>query len=380
MATQQLNQVPGEAEVWEVEGRHFLVWYVPNTDPPVPIAWFVSSSQDREALGIKKSNRKFKSWDDFYATGVLRQGNTTEILNTSEHPFEQLKSNWETEARVKPWLQDPEVVAVIAAAILEGREPTDAELKGTDWWREHTDTERKWLELNMADPATAQQLIEDNRIAVADLLRAAGVNNASDDLVNLIADNWTQGKWSEVYATKQVQLLADPFAEGAMDSELVAFRDGLDTTRAQEEDVRQMFEDWLGPAYTKFVGEDAISRWAGRLRNDPDSKLELEDFLRRQFRAHYNPDGKAYGDDATIRYSDVAPMWRSVFQQEWGQAPDETEDLFMDLIRVNDLTTARKMLRNEGLKRGVGEVANRLVSELGSVFGGNVRRADPSVM
>ena len=49
-------------------------------------------------------------------------------------------------------------------------------------------------------------------------------------------------------------------------------------------------------------------------------------------------------------------------------------------MRVNDLTTARKMLRNEGLKRGVGEVANRLVSELGSVFGGNVRRADPSVM
>lgn len=380
MATQDLNQVPGGAEVWEVEGRHFLVWYVPNTDPPVPIAWFVSSSADREALGIKKSNRKFKSWDDFYATGVLRQGNTTEILNTDEHPFEQLQSNWETEARVKPWLQDPEVVAVIAAAILEGREPTDAELQGTSWWRDHTDAERSWLELNLSDPSTAQQLINDNRIAVADLLRAAGVNNASDDLVNLIADNWTQGKWSEVYATKQIQLLADPFAEGALDSELVAFQEGLDTTRAQEEDVKRMFEDWLGPAYTKWVGDDTISRWAGRLRNDPDAKLQLEEFLQRQFRAHFNKDGKAYGDDPGLRYSDVAPLWRSVFQQEWGQAPDETEDLFMDIVRVNDLTTARKMLRKEGLNRGIGEVANRLVGELDSIFSGNVRRADPAVM
>ena len=377
---QNLNQLPGGAEVWEVEGRHFVVWYVPYTDPPIPIAWFVQSSADREAHGIKKVDRRFKSWDDFYRTGVLRQGTTREILNTSEHPFEQLKSNWEAESRVKPWLQDPEVVAVIAAAILEGREPTDAELKGTSWWREHSDAERRWLELNMADPATAQRLIDDNRIAIADLLRSHGIANASPELVNLIADNWTTGKWSEVYAMKQIQLLADPFAEGALDSELTAYRDGLDTTRAREDEVRQMMEDWLGPGYTRWVTDDQVSRWAGRLRNDPDAKLALEDFLRRQFRAHFNPGGKAYGDDPNIRYSDVAPMWRNLWAQEWGQAPDETDQLFMDIIRLNDVHTAQKMLRTEGLNRGIGEVVNRLVGGIDAAFGGSVRRSDPAVL
>lgn len=376
---QDLHQVPPGAEVWEVEGRHFLVWFAPHTDPPVPLAWFVSSSADRQALGITTSDRKFKSWSQFYATGVLRHGDSREILNTTENPFNQILSNYEAEAKVKPWLADPEVMALWSAAAIEGRSITEAEMQGTEWWRTRTREERQWLTLNAADPATADRLIADNRLQVMDLFRQAGVDNASDELVRLVADNWTQGKWSEVYAVGQIRLLADPFAEGTIDSELKAFTEGLDSTRAREDEVKQMFEDWLGPAYTKHIGDNEISRWAGRLRNDPDAVQHLEDFLARQFRTFYNADGKAYGDDPTLRYSDVAPMWRNVFQQVWGQAPDETSDLFTNIIRTNDLATATRTLRQEGLKQGNAHVVNQALSAMSEAFGGGVRRSDPAV-
>lgn len=378
---QDLHQVPPGAEVWEVDGRHFLVWYVPNTQPPVPLAWFVSSSADRQALGIdtSKVDRKFKSMAEFQATGALRHGDSRELLNTTENPFDQIKSNYETEVKVKPWLADPEIMALWAAAALEGRSITDAELKGTEWWRTRSEAERQWLTLNASDPATADRIIEDNRLRVQDLLTQAGIDNASDDLVRLVADNWTTGKWSEAYAAKQIQLLADPFAEGTLDTEIVDFREGLDTTRGREDEVRRMFEDWVGPAYTKYIGEQEIARWAGRLRNDPDARIQLEDFLSRQFRTFYNPDGKAYGNDPTLRYSDVAPMWRNVFQQVWGQAPDETSDLFTEIVRTNDVAAATRRLRQEGIKQGNESVVNSALSAVGAAFGGAVRRSDPAI-
>lgn len=378
---QDLHQVPPDAEVWEVDGRHFLVWYAPNTQPPVPLAWFVSSSADRQALGIdtSKVDRRFASFDAFYATGVLRHGDSRELLNTTENPFDQILSNYETEVKVKPWLADPEIMALWSAAALEGRSITDAELQGTEWWRTRSEAERQWLTLNASDPATADRVIADNRIRVQDLFTQAGVANPADELVQLVADNWTTGVWSETYTAQQIQLLADPFAEGALDTELADFQSGLDTTRSREDEVRALFEDWVGPAYTNHIGDDEIARWAGRLRNDPDARIQLEEFLARQFRTFYNPGGEAYGDDPTLRYSDVAPMWRNVFQQVWGRAPDETSDLFAEIVRTNDLATASRRLRQEGLKQGNASVVNNALSAVGAAFGGNVIRADPAI-
>lgn len=374
---QDLHQVPPGAEVWEVEGRHFLVWYVPFTDPPVPLAWFVSSSEERQALGIdtNKIDRKFKSWDQFYATGVLRHGDTRELVNTRVHPWELLKQHYEQEVAIKPYLADPEILALWAAAMMEGREITEGELKTTNWWRTHSQAERDWLLLNASDPATAERLISDNRLRVADLLRSAGVANASEALINLIADNWTQGKWTEVYAVQQVRLLADPYAEGELDPELRGMTEGLDRTREREDEVRQMIQRWLGPAYAANWTDQHIAEWAGRLRNDPDAKQELEDVLRKHRMALF----PEY-DNPNLTYEDIAAPWRGVVQQIWGQTADETDPLFMRIVRTNDLATAEQILRTEGLRRGIGTVVNDLVASATSAFGGGVQESHQAVM
>jgi len=374
---QDLHQVPPGAEVWEVEGRHFLVWYVPFTDPPVPLAWFVSSSEERKALGIdtNKIDRKFKSWDQFYATGVLRHGDTRELVNTRVHPWELLKQHYEQEVAIKPYLADPEILALWAAAMMEGREITEGELKTTNWWRTHSQAEREWLLLNASDPATADRLIRDNRLRVADLLRSSGVANASEALINLIADNWTQGKWTEVYALQQIRLLADPYAEGELDPELRGMTEGLDRTREREDEVRQMIQRWLGPAYAANWSDQHIAEWAGRLRNDPDAKQELEDVLRKHRMALF----PEY-DNPNLTYEDIAAPWRGVVQQIWGQTADETDPLFMRIVRTNDLATAEQILRTEGLRRGIGTVVNDLVASATSAFGGGVQESHQAVM
>lgn len=374
---QDLHQVPPGAEVWEVEGRHFLVWYVPFTDPPVPLAWFVSSSEERKALGIdtNKIDRKFKSWKQFYATGVLRHGDTRELVNTRVHPWELLKQHYEQEVAIKPYLADPEILALWAAAMMEGREITEGELKTTKWWRTHSQAEREWLLLNASDPATADRLIRDNRLRVADLLRSSGVANASEALINLIADNWTQGKWTEVYALQQIRLLADPYAEGELDPELRGLNKGLDRTREREDEVRQMIQRWLGPAYAANWTDQHIAEWAGRLRNDPDAKQELEDVLRKHRMALF----PEY-DNPNLTYEDIAAPWRGVVQQIWGQTADETDPLFMRIVRTNDLATAEQILRTEGLRRGIGTVVNDVMAAATSAFGGGVQESHQAVM
>ncbi len=370
--TVQLNQVPLMDEVWKVGNTFYLVRFVLNTQPPIPLVWQVSPA-DVKALGITRPTRTLSA-ATFAKSGALPMGNSRELLNTTEDPVKVIQSNYDTEVKVKPWLADPEIMALWVGAALEGRSITTAEMQGTEWWRSHSVEERQWLALNASDPTTADRLIADNRLRVADLFQQAGVDNASLDLVNLIADNWTSGVWTQVHAVNQIRLLADPLLTGTLDPLLSDFRDGLDSTRENEDVVRNMIARWLGPAYGENWTQDNIDVWASRLREDPDARLELEDILKRHRQALF----PGY-ENANLSYEDIAAPWRGVWNQVWGQAPDETDPLFTQIVRLNDLASATTLLRQKGLEQGNATVANSLISDIGQAFGGSVRRADPAI-
>lgn len=375
-----LHQVPPNLEVWKVGDVFYLVRLVNDVAPPLPIFWRVKDAEEAQALGIGKPDRTL-SQADFTAVGAINGGMARELANTTEDPVDQIISNYETEVAVKPWLADPEILSIWTMAALEGRAVSDAELQGTEWWRTHTQAERQWLTLNASDPATAATMIDDQRARIADLFMQAGVANASDRLVNLVADNLTKGTWTDIYATRQIRMLADPHLAGSLDPQLQAYRDGLDTTRLREDDVRSTVARWLGPQVT--WGDDQVSRWASRLREDPDAGQMLEDTLRRQFQTQWNlmRDGKrVYGDDPNLTYEDIAAPWRNVWQQTWGRQADETDPLFARIVKTNDLVTAERLLREKGRERGVGRVVNQALSDLQAAFGGAVRRSDPAVL
>lgn len=374
---QQLNQVPPNLEVWDVAGEQMLVRVVDEfgLDPPLYLFWTIGSAEEAEALGISKVDRFFGTREDWYRVGALNMGNNRELVNTTEDPIDQIISNYETEVRVKPWLADPEILALWTGSALEGRSISDAELFGTEWWRTHTEGERQWLAFYASDPATAEQFIQDNRARVAELFRTGGVDNAPQDLINTVADQWTAGKWSEIYATNQIRMLADPMLTGSLDPLLSNFRDGLDSTRAGEETVRALLDQWLGPAYSRSWDESAIQRWASIFRENPDAKLELEDQLRKHRLALF-PEYT----DPNLTYEDIAGPWRGVFRQVWGSVPDETDSLFLKIVRMNDMGAAEQMLRKEGLTRGNSLVTQDLMGDLVGAFGSGIVRSDPAIL
>jgi hypothetical protein len=372
---QNLNQVPPNLDVWQVGGRTFLVRMNDRISPPIPMVWEVEDQDRYQALGIQKVDRTFGSWDEFYRTGASMWGGSLELRNIAHDPLEAVYGNWDALVRVRPYLDDSQVVTLFMQAAMEGRTVQDFELQGTNWYRTHTDTERQWLLMNAADPATANKLISDNRLRIADMFAQSGVDNASPELAQLVADKITQGTWSEAYAVTQIKLLADPFAGGDLDAELKAFQRGLDTTRSREDVVRGLVNEWLGPAYAKNWSNEHVESWAGRLRNNPDGQQDLVDILRRHRLALF----PEYQNE-NLSYEDIAGPWRGVFANVWGQTPDETDSFFEQVVRMNDRAGAEKLLRSEGLKRNNRTVVEDLMSNLNGAFGGQIRRADPAIV
>lgn len=144
---------------------------------------------------------------------------------------------------------------------------------------------------------------------------------------------------------------------------------GFTQTREHEDVVRSLVRQWLGPMHGDW-SPDEIARWAGRLRNDPNAAIELEEHLRglrlAAFPGWTNPD---------VSYEQIASITRGMFQQLWGQSPDETDPLFLRIANMTDHAEATSILRREGWERGVMPVVTDAISGALRATGGMVRRA-----
>lgn len=218
------RQIPGGADVWQVDNTHYLVYRVPGTN--TPLVWQVEDTERRKQIfgdqmpevDRKLTKAEFKRLSPWQINGL-----SSELAVTLENPWQVFLSEFEKAAELRPWLNDPSVTAVYAAAYLEGREPSTDELATTDWWNEHTADERDW----MARSATAgdkqvQRIYNDAKRAVGEALRDAGMDNAHGNIIDYIAMRRVTGRWSESYTAEQIRKLTDPEAEGELDYGLLA--------------------------------------------------------------------------------------------------------------------------------------------------------------
>lgn len=358
----------GNGEIWQdVEsGLWYLVYFVPGTQVPL---LYAASPDHLNALFPDGNIRA----DRTVTAGMIAQMGGI-FAGSAEDPFgnpyrtfiEQL----EREAEIRPWLNDPDMLAIMFEAALEGRQVSSAELMQTEWWRTHNETQRTWMTLVESDPMTAQSLMETARINTESLLEQIGMSTPPQDIVNWLATKRVTGEWTDEKYRQQLRAIADPQSGIAVDPalrSLIGTRD-LDSAMRYEEEVRQDVQRWLGPLYGDW-SESQISYWAGRVRNDPDAREELVNVLRGQ-RAALFPE---YENDM-LTYEDIAAPWRNMWQNQWGQLPDEAGDtLFQEILRLNDYAEAGKRLREEGLARNIGQVTQSL--ELtGLETGAQVRR------
>jgi hypothetical protein len=368
-----IDTVPGGNEVWRIGGITHLVWIVDGFDPPLYMAWAVTEDQFADVFegGTPRYSQPPMTWDDANRIGVITHGNVANIDNTAKHPFETFVRDFEREAQIRPWLTDPEMLAIHVAAVLEGRLVTDAEIQTTNWWKTHSAAERAWLGLNASDPAEALRQVDDRRRIVRDTMVKAGIDNPDSALIQAIADRVTTGEWTDSFGTEQLIKLSDPYAPGTLDPALEALANdfGIDITRAEENTVRESLNLWLGPKF----GEKSpawVERWAGELRNNPDAEQELTRALQGTRMALF----PEYTNE-NLTYEDIAGPVRQQFQQIWGEEPDEDDPLFFDIAQDSNIRARGSRLRLEGLNRGNKQVNDDFQSSILGSFGGQIRRA-----
>lgn len=364
----ELIKVPGEPKIWKVGDSYRIVYYIPGTEPPIPVTY----TADKEAMEAIFGPDQDITWDkeltvaEFRNTGALKFGSHEELANLTSDPIDALMDQIEKEEAVRPWLSDQGVVAVLLEAILEGRTPSAAEFEQTDWWVNHSESERQWLLLNASDPSTAEQRRLDNLTTVRNMMIQAGIWEPDPALVEFVANKFTMGTWSQTILSDQISYLADPAGPSEGRAELIDFVSSnnltVDTTAEGEDRVKQLVDQWLGPAFGTWT-DTQIRDWAMRLRNDPDGESSLVEVLQQQ-RLTLFPEY----DDPTKTYDDIAGGWRAVWTDMWGEVPDESDSRFIDIIRMNDLTEAQKLLRSEGLKDGNGKVMQDFVGGMAQQF------------
>jgi len=176
-------------------------------------------------------------------------------------------------------------------------------------------------------------MLDDNRASMKYQLSQAGIDNASPDLVNWMADRTTMGIWSTTRLQSQVAALADPYSVDTIDDELFEYMANesinVDHTRDKEDTVRGHLEEWLGPVY----------------------------------------------GDRNLSYQSIAAPWRTYSQGIWGAPIEDTDEVFQQVLRLNDPREAGKVLRKAGIDRGYDKTISDVVQGMQQGMKSNVRGA-----
>jgi len=362
--------VPGGAELWNIGGEDWLVYVVPNSQPPTYMGWQSPSDGDTQSFFGPGQPIVYDNTIGSLGLGrVIDFGSTDELANMDDNPFASWSQTLETQAKTQPWILDDDYQSLIAMATLEGRKLTESEIQTTNWWQSNNEGQREWMKLYHGDPLSAENRLEDNRALARSNLVDAGVTGITDDMVNFMADKVTKGDWTDTYFMTQVNAVADGSSIYDLDSELQQFTgEGFGQTIEQEDTVRDLANKWLGPAYSQWSDAE-VERWAGELRNDPNGQQRLEESLKNQRLALF----PEY-EDRNLSYEDISSPWRNYATNIWGQAPDETDDFFMQMIRNNDANMNGQLLRREGLSRNIGKVVVDASNAVLEGAGTSVRR------
>lgn len=373
--SQEAIGVPGGYELWNVAGKQQLVY---QHDSGPFVGYHIP---DREMLGRifpdGPPRAKKMTHREANRLGLVTVG-TTNLLSTTlgESWQEGFDTSIERSASFYPWLQDPEVVATLLVAQLEGREVTQAELESTDWFGSRSEAEVQYAAF--AARATKTELDQYNGQfinRVRDQLEASGLRKPPESITRFIAHRWSSGAWSEAKAAEQIVAISNPFSRVKVDSELgkVARNFELDTLGTATRKVKDRVVEWLGPMHGNSHSAEWYEQWAGAIADDPNAENDLIDYLQGQRLSLY-----PNHENAKLRYADIAPVWENEMASIWGRVPDGKQDyrVIDQLIRANDATEAGQILRRSGLDRGVEAVTQDAISKALQAFGGQVVNAE----
>jgi hypothetical protein len=371
--------LPGKPDVWKNKdtGQWMVVYYVPGTDPPVPMIYTIPGKDNLDVMFGDKDPKpdKIVTTAQINSTGGMTWGSTDMIPKESadKDPWGGFMERMNRALDVQPWLEDPEAFALQASGWLEGRSIERWEWEELDWFQNKTKAEQDWLWLTARSPEEARAKLEADNISVYDRFRNIGVMEPAEEVVDYMARQFSTGVWTQQFLDEQITAMFGGDTAVPLDAKLgelmrdneMSVQDPLLHTNR----VRDLYTEWLGPAHKP--SDTWIQKWSQRLRDDEQAGLEmLTDGLRNQRKALY----PQY--DESLTYDDIAQPWRGFYARQWGvETPDETDVSFQRLIKLNDTEEGAKYMRKEGMKRGIEKVERDALSDLGA----NVSQVQRSV-
>lgn len=108
------------------------------------------------------------------------------------------------------YLEHPEIGPIIEEAAENewSEQKLIAKLQQTQWWKDHTASQRQWYELQIADPAEAERLLDDARDTLRREAAALGVRLNTGVLENLALDA-VRFDWDEDYRNAAIMAAID---------------------------------------------------------------------------------------------------------------------------------------------------------------------------
>jgi peptidoglycan hydrolase-like protein with peptidoglycan-binding domain len=373
----RFNSLPGQPELWKdsTTGISYVVYYVPNTEPPLPMLYRVAADEDLKVFTGQETvvYDKTLTSDQIKSTGGITYGTTDHIPDTDGDPSQEFIADLERASAMQPWLKDPQVIAVYFNAYLRGEPVQDWELYGTDYYQNASEAERDWMRLSVQDPNQASDRRDDGYITAFNAFQAIGVENPPEDVLRYMADQYVMGHWTQAYLVDQIKAVTGGISANELDQDLSDFmktgKYEFETPALKITEVEDLYRKWLGPGYPPTAAQ--VEEWAAKFRANPEAaRDQLTQQLQKQRLALF-PEYK----DETLSYEDIAGPWRSYVTNAWGQQPDETSAFFQNIIKLNDSAEAGKLLRGEGLKRGIGKVETDFSEANINQFQGDIRRA-----
>ena len=372
---ENLQTIPQGGEIVKSGDMYFVLYPIPGSN--VQINYSATEQDIRGLLPLTFDNQTFREVNSNYIASTVPFGNIAELYNPEMlqqglTPWEGFIDYLDKEAELRPWLDDEEMVFLLAEATLEGRTVTETEWKTTNWWRTHTQDERDWLLLSQGKPVSelpqdAVSKIQDDKIQIRNIMIQAGINNPPQNVIDWVSDKFTTGQWTSLYTQDQIGLIADPSKVGNMNEDLSDFLSGVevDSTAAGEDRVQQLYNRYLGPVFGD-INQTLIAEEAGKLRNDADYENELVKKLTAQKQSLF----PMYEENVT--YEEFSSPWQNFTTNQWGQQIDTTSDYFQEVLKLNDSTKASKYLTQKGLEIGIDKVVNETLDAM-KVFGQGVR-------
>lgn len=373
-ATEFAEGIPNGGEIVKAGDKYYILYKIPNTALSLSYEATENDIEGLYPLNFDEQSFREVSEEDIALTvpfGNIAELYDPELLQSGLTPWEGFVGYLDKEAELRPWLEDEEMVFLLAEATLEGRVVTDAEWKTTNWWRTSTQGQRDWLLVSQGKPldelpADAKSKLRDDKIAIRDALLEAEISNPSNELVNWISYKLTTGGWTPAYTINQIDLLSN---DGDIDEDLSSFISGdgitIEGTRAGETKVENIYTEILGPVFGQM--NDQLRRTeANKLRNDPNYEFKLREKLIGQKKSLF----PQYAENAT--YEEFATPWLNFTNNAWGEQVDPSSVQFQEVLTLNNSVEASKYLTQQGLDLGKSKVVNEALQGL-KAFGQGVR-------